>query len=120
MFAESCIGKKTNLIVGYGRPWGENIYYENTEVHDDAKLNHFTPHNIIDEKTKRRPFWFRKDEYSIPQLAAGGVKMPRAGGRAGPSSPGPWEGLRYPLGNGKRRPRRRTPHGTPRRTTASR
>src|SRR5260370_33157140 len=97
MFAESCIGKKTNLIVGYGRPWGENIYYENTEVHDDAKLNHFTPHNIIDEKTKRRPYWFRKDEYSISQLAAGGGKNLRGRGRLAVRCPSRVARLRSPF-----------------------
>jgi Tol biopolymer transport system component/imidazolonepropionase-like amidohydrolase len=95
MFAQSGIGETPTLIVAYGSPWGENIYYENTEVHDDAKLNHFTPHNIIDEKTKRRPFWFRKDEYSIPQLAAGAVKILRAGGRVGIGGHGQLQGLGY-------------------------
>src|SRR5260370_28627434 len=109
MFAESCIGKKTNLIVGYGRPWGENIYYENTEVHDDAKLNHFTPHSIIDEKTKRRPFWFRKDEYSIAQLAAGVVKILPARGGARRRRCRPLPDDPPPHGKVRRRPPARTP-----------
>src|SRR5260370_3934300 len=80
MFAQSGIGETPTLIVAYGSPWGENIYYENTDAHDDPKLNRFTPHNIIDEKTKRPPFCFRKDEYSIRQLAArAGTTLPARG-----------------------------------------
>ncbi len=93
--AQSGTGYTPTLIVAYGSPWGENYFYENTEVHDDAKLNHFTPHNVIDAKTKRRPFWFRKDEYSYPKLAAQAVKVLRAGGHVGIGSHGQLQGLGY-------------------------
>ncbi|HYL11150.1 MAG TPA: amidohydrolase family protein [Candidatus Acidoferrales bacterium] len=95
MFAQSGIGETPTLIVAYGSPWGENYFYENTEVHDDAKLNRFTPHNILDEKTKRRPYWFRKDEYSIAPLAAQVGKILKAGGRVGIGSHGQLQGLGY-------------------------
>ena len=55
IFAQSGIASTPTLIVNYGGPFGEDYWYEYTEVHDNAKLNHFTPHKIIDEKTKRRP-----------------------------------------------------------------
>jgi len=95
MFAQSGISETPTLIVNYGGPFGENYWYEYTEVHDNAKLNHFTPHKIIDEKTKRRPEWFRKDEYAFPKLAAQVAKLQRAGTLVGVGSHGQLQGLGY-------------------------
>src|SRR3989449_9939387 len=95
MFAKSGIAETPTLIVNYGGPWGENYWYESSEVHDDAKLNHFTPHRIIDQKTKRRPGWFRKDEYEFPKLAAQMAKLVRANGLVGVGSHGQLQGLGY-------------------------
>ena len=95
MFAQSGIAETPTLIVNYGGPFGEDYWYLNTEVHDNAKLNHFTPHTVIDEKTKRRPGWFRKDEFAFPRLAAQMAKLERAGGLVGVGSHGQLQGLGY-------------------------
>ena len=95
MFAQSGIAETPTLIVNYGGPFGENYFYESTNVHDDAKLNHFTPHKIIDGKTRRREGWFRKDEYAFPKLAAQMTKLERAGGLVGVGSHGQLQGLGY-------------------------
>jgi Tol biopolymer transport system component len=95
IFAQSGIAETPTLIVNYGGPFGENYWYENSEVHDNLKLNRFTPHRIIDEKTKRRPEWFRKDEYAFPKLAAQVTKLQRAGGLVGVGSHGQLQGLGY-------------------------
>ena len=94
-FAQSGIATTPTLIVNYGGPFGENYWYENSEVHDNAKLNHFTPHRIIDQKTKRRPEWFRNDEYAFPKLAAQEAKMLRAGALVGVGSHGQLQGMGY-------------------------
>jgi Tol biopolymer transport system component len=95
MFAQSGIAETPTLIVNYGGPFGENYFYESSNVHDDVKLNHFTPHRILDEKTKRREGWFRKDEYAFPKLAAQMAKLERAGGLVGVGSHGQLQGLGY-------------------------
>jgi Tol biopolymer transport system component len=95
IFAQSGISETPTLIVNYGGPFGEDYWYEYSEVHDNAKLNHFTPHRIIDEKTKRRPEWFRKDEYAFPKLSAQVTKLERAGGLVGVGSHGQLQGLGY-------------------------
>jgi Tol biopolymer transport system component len=95
MFAKSGIAETPTLIVNYGGPWGEDYWYLNTEVHDNAKLNHFTPHTVIDEKTKRRPGWFRKDEFEFPKFAAQMAKLVRAGGLVGVGGHGQLQGLGY-------------------------
>ena len=95
LYAKSGIGYTPTLLVNYGGPFGENFFYQSTEVHDDAKLNHFTPHNIIDGKTKRRGGWFRADEYNFPNTARAAGKIIRAGGRVGIGSHGQLQGLGY-------------------------
>jgi len=40
MFAKSGIAETPTLIVNYGGPFGEDYWFENSEVHDNAKLNH--------------------------------------------------------------------------------
>ena len=82
------------LIVAYGGPWAENYFYENTEVHDDPKVRRFIPHNILDERTKRR-MWFRKDEQIFPKLAAQDKKIVEAGGNVLIGSHGQLQGIGY-------------------------
>jgi Tol biopolymer transport system component len=95
LFAQSGISETPTLIVNYGGPFGQEYWFENTNVHDNAKLNHFTPHNLIDEKTNRRPDWFRQDEYAFPKLSAQMAKLLRAGGLVGVGSHGQLQGLGY-------------------------
>jgi Tol biopolymer transport system component len=95
IFAQSGIAETPTLIVNYGGPFGEDYWYESMNIHDDAKLNHFTPHRILDQKTNRRPAWFKKDEFAFPKLAAQMAKLERAGGLVGVGSHGQLQGLGY-------------------------
>jgi Tol biopolymer transport system component len=95
MFAQSGIGETPTLIVNYGGPWSENYFYENSNVHDDPKLNHFTPHFILEKETDRRTQWFRKEQYAFPKLAAQMTKLVRAGGLVGVGAHGELQGLGY-------------------------
>ena len=83
------------LIVAYGGPWAENYFYETTEVHDDPKVRHFIPHNIVDDHTRRRRIWTRKDELAFPRLAAQDAKLMQAGGKVCIGSHGQFQGLGY-------------------------
>src|SRR5260370_14017554 len=80
-FVKSGITYTPTLLVAYGGPWAENYFYQTTEVHDDAKLERFFPHNVLHTKTQPRP-WFRKGEQVFPKLAAPAAKIGRAGGPA--------------------------------------
>jgi Tol biopolymer transport system component len=95
IFAKSGIGETPTLIVNYGGPFGEDYWYTNSEVHDNAKLNHFIPHTVIDQRTKRRGGWFRKDEFAFPKLAAQTAKITREGGLIGVGGHGQLQGLGY-------------------------
>jgi len=83
------------LIVAYGGPWAENYFYETTEVHDDPKVRRFLPHNIVDDRTRRRRIWTRKDELAFPRLAAQDAKLIAAGGKVCIGSHGQFQGLGY-------------------------
>ncbi|HKE07464.1 MAG TPA: amidohydrolase family protein [Candidatus Acidoferrum sp.] len=83
------------LIVAYGGPWAEDYFYESTEVHDNPKVRRFLPHNIVDDRTRRRRIWTRKDELAFPRLAAQDAKLIRAGGKVCIGSHGQFQGLGY-------------------------
>ncbi len=95
LLAQSGLFYTPTLIVTYGGPFGENWFYQSTEVHDDKKLNRFTPHNLVDQKTRRRPGWFRQDEYAFSKVAEAAAKIVRAGGRVGIGAHGQIQGLGY-------------------------
>ena len=94
LFAQAKTHYTPTLLVLYGGPWAENFYYETTEVHDNPKLARFTPHNLLDSDTRRRP-WFRADEHSFPKTAAQAAKIQRAGGLVGVGGHGQLQGLGY-------------------------
>ncbi len=89
------------LLVSYGGPFGENYYYATEEVHDDAKLRHFTPEAELDAKSRRRGAnpgpagWAMKEEYVFPKHAEFVRDLIAGGGRAGIGSHGQLQGLGY-------------------------
>lgn len=69
------------LIVSYGSQWGENYWYDRTNVWENERLMAFTPRPIIDERSRRRT----TSEYgdyghidvskAVKQIAEGGTKV---------------------------------------------
>jgi len=92
--AQSGIGYTPTLLVTYGGPFGENYFFTNMNPHDDVKMNRFMPHGVMDQTTKRRP-WFRSEEYSFSRVADSAIKIQRAGGKVGVGSHGQFQGLGY-------------------------
>ncbi len=80
------------LLVAYGGPWGEEYYWQTHNAHDDAKLNRFTPHDIIDQKSRRYP-WIWPSEYNFPTVATGAAQVLRAGGNVSLGAHGQVQGL---------------------------
>lgn len=78
-------GSKTaytpSLIIGYGTQWGENYWYDRTNVWENERLLSYMPKAIVDERSRRRT----TSEYgdyghidiarSVNQLAKGGTKI---------------------------------------------
>src|SRR5262245_42693974 len=80
------------LLVAYGGPWGEEYYWQTHNAHDDAKLNRFTPHDVIDGKARRYP-WIWPSEYNFPTVATGAAEVLRAGGNVSLGAHGQVQGL---------------------------
>jgi imidazolonepropionase-like amidohydrolase/Tol biopolymer transport system component len=69
------------LIVSYGSQFGENYWYDRTNVWENDKLAEFTPRSIIDSRSRRRT----TSEYgdyghieiakAVNQIAQGGTKI---------------------------------------------
>jgi Tol biopolymer transport system component len=83
------------LLVAYGGPWAENYWFSRHNPHDDAKLRRFTPHEELDQLTRRRGQWFMDEEHVFEDQARELAEIVRAGGRAGVGSHGQLQGLGY-------------------------
>lgn len=83
------------LMVAYGGPPGENWFYQRENVHDDAKLRRFTPHDRIDASTRRRSQWTLPEEQILIDHARFATALVNAGGRVGIGSHGQLQGLGY-------------------------
>jgi hypothetical protein len=81
------------LIVQYGGPWAENYWYEHSDVVNDPKLNRFTPRDVVERKTLRRPGWWAPSQWSFSLFAEQAAKVVAAGGRVGMGSHGQLQGL---------------------------
>jgi len=74
-------GYTPTLIVCYGTQWGENFWYDRTEVWKNERLLTYTPQSIIDARSRRRS----TSEYGdyghievskyVKQIADGGTKV---------------------------------------------
>jgi len=84
----------TFIIGGYGGPGSEDYYFENSAVHESAKLRRFIPHNVLDSKTTRRT-WYRKDEYDYALGSASAAAIMKAGGKVCVGGHGELQGLSF-------------------------
>jgi Tol biopolymer transport system component len=92
LIAQSGITYTPTLLVSYGGPWAENYFYEHFDIHDNAKIRRFTPHEEIDQRAERRP-WFRDNQYVFPRIAAAANAIIQAGGHVGLGGHGQLDGL---------------------------
>lgn len=92
LIAQSGITYTPTLLVSYGGPWSENYFYERNDIHDNAKVRRFVPHDEIDQRAERRP-WFRDNQYVFPRIAASANSILKAGGHVGLGGHGQLDGL---------------------------
>jgi Tol biopolymer transport system component len=92
LIAQSGITYTPTLLVAYGGPWAENYFYQHYDIHDNAKVRRFMPHEEIDQRAERRP-WVRENQHVFPRIAAGANAILQAGGRVGLGGHGQMDGL---------------------------
>jgi imidazolonepropionase-like amidohydrolase/Tol biopolymer transport system component len=54
LWSQSKVGYTPTLIVAYGGLWGEEYWYQKTNVWEDTRLNAFVPRRVIDARSRRR------------------------------------------------------------------
>jgi imidazolonepropionase-like amidohydrolase/Tol biopolymer transport system component len=54
LWSKSKTGYTPTLIVGYGGSFGENYWYQHTDVWADERLSKFVPRRILDSRSRRR------------------------------------------------------------------
>ncbi|HEY0371370.1 MAG TPA: amidohydrolase family protein [Thermoanaerobaculia bacterium] len=54
LWPKTRVGYTPTLIVGYGGSFGENYWYQKTNVYDDPRLTKFVPRRILDSRSRRR------------------------------------------------------------------
>jgi imidazolonepropionase-like amidohydrolase len=92
LFAKSQSGYTPTLIVGYGGIWGENYWYQKTNVWENERLMRFTPRGVIDERARRRLMAPDDDFYHF-ELAKSVKDVLRAGGKAQLGAHGQLQGM---------------------------
>src|SRR2546421_11041358 len=96
--ARSGITYTPTLLVSYGGPFSENYFYERFDIHDNAKIRRFIPHEEIDQRAERRDL-FRENQYVFPRIASSAAAILRAGGGLGVGGPRALVGVGWPWGS---------------------
>jgi imidazolonepropionase-like amidohydrolase/Tol biopolymer transport system component len=68
LWSRSGTGYTPTLIVGYGGNWGENYWYQKTNVWEDERLMTFVPRRVVDARSRRRTM-VPEDEFNHLQVA---------------------------------------------------
>jgi imidazolonepropionase-like amidohydrolase/Tol biopolymer transport system component len=92
LFAKSKSGYTPTLIVGYGGLFGENYWYQHTNVWEDEQLLSFTPREVVDARSRRRPM-APEDDFNHILIAKGVKQIVNAGGSVQLGAHGQIQGL---------------------------
>ncbi len=92
LWGPSKTGYTPTLIVGYGGIWGENYWYQHTDVWRDERLAAFVPKFVVEPRSRRRTMAPDEDQNIL--RSAGNVKsILDAGGQAQLGAHGQLAGL---------------------------
>ncbi|HEX8071465.1 MAG TPA: amidohydrolase family protein [Pyrinomonadaceae bacterium] len=92
LFARSHTQYTPTLIVGYGGIWGENYWYQHTNVWESEKLLRYVPRAEVDARARRR-LMVPEDDFYHFELARSVKDVVRAGGKAQLGAHGQLQGL---------------------------
>ncbi|MEZ4649632.1 MAG: amidohydrolase family protein [Candidatus Eisenbacteria bacterium] len=80
------------LIVGYGGNWGENYWYQETNVWENERLLQFVPRSVVDPRSRRRTLVPDEELYHF-ELAKTAAENVRRGGLTEIGAHGQLQGL---------------------------
>jgi Tol biopolymer transport system component/imidazolonepropionase-like amidohydrolase len=100
LLAQSKVTYTPAMITTYGSPQTYHYWRARTNIHDDVKLRHFLPHDLIDNEM-RHVQYFRDEEHHFPDVARAARDIFRAGGNVAMGSHGdqPGIGIQWELWN---------------------
>jgi imidazolonepropionase-like amidohydrolase len=91
-FSATGTGITPTLIVGYGGIWGENYWYQHTNVWENQRLLTFVPRDVVGPRSRRR-IMAPEEEYNHVNLAKVCKQLIDAGGRVQLGAHGQLAGL---------------------------
>lgn len=92
LLAKSRTGYTPTLIVSYGGLWGENYWYQHSKVWENQRLMRFTPRNIVDARSRRRPM-AEEEDYNYIENAKAAKAALDAGAKVQLGAHGQLQGL---------------------------
>lgn len=93
LIGRSGTGYTPTIIVGYGGLWGENYWYEKTEVWESEHLLAFTPREVVDGRSRRRLKAAEEGDWNHVDIARGAKAIQEAGGLVQLGAHGQLQGL---------------------------
>ena len=72
LWPPTSVGYTPTLLVGYGGNWGENYWYQKTNVWENPKLSRFVPPFVLDPRSRRRTMVPENEfnHFAIAKIAA--------------------------------------------------
>jgi len=92
LWAQSETGLTPTLIVHLGGLWGEQYWYQHTNVYDHKRLNRFVPRDVLDPVARRR-IMAPDEEYSVLDVSEYIARLANVGVRVSVGGHGQREGL---------------------------
>jgi imidazolonepropionase-like amidohydrolase/Tol biopolymer transport system component len=92
MFAESDVGYTPTIVVGYGGLWGENYWYQHTDVWRNEHLLRWVPSDVVLPLARRR-LMANDDDWNHIDVARGAKVIHDAGGLVNLGAHGQMQGL---------------------------
>ncbi len=92
LFAKSRSGYTPTMIVGYGGLFGENYWYQHTNVWENQRLLTFTPREVVDARSRRRQM-SPEDDFNHVLIGKGATQIMDAGGLVELGAHGQLQGL---------------------------
>ena len=92
LLARSQTGYTPTLIVGYGGVWGENYWYQESDVFRNERLLQFVPRTVLDARARRRMLVPEEEFYHF-ELARTANDIAEAGGNVQLGAHGQLQGL---------------------------
>jgi imidazolonepropionase-like amidohydrolase len=86
------VGYTPTLLVGYGGNWGENYWYQKTNVWENPRLSKFVPPFVLDPRARRRTM-VPEDEFNHFAIAKIAANLEKAGVLVNTGAHGQREGL---------------------------